>query len=77
MESGQGGKQDALDWTHTHTHKQKGRKEQPLTSDSPGRPRPESDTFCRLKQRGKDVNEERGKRGGSDRNMNLKAAMMG
>lgn len=36
--------------THAQTHTQ-GRKEQALTSDSPGRPQPESDTFCRLKHR--------------------------
>lgn len=31
---------------HPHT---RGRKGKALTSDSPGRPRPESDTFCHLK----------------------------
>lgn len=31
---------------HPHT---RGRKRKALTSDSPGRPRPESDTFCHLK----------------------------
>lgn len=46
---------------HTHaTHKQGG-KEQALTSDSPGRPRPESDTFCHLDQKQKRKKEKKEK----------------
>lgn len=39
---------------HPHT---RGRKGKALTSDSPGRPRPESDTFCHLKTKKKETND--------------------
>lgn len=61
----------AQDSTHTHT---KGRKYKALTSDSPGRPRPESDKFCRLKQKRNDTTEKRRRERGES--MNHRAVKM-
>ena len=73
MESDRGGKQDALsDQTeHTDTHTEG--KKQALTSDSPGRPRPESDTFCHLKQKEKRLTEQK-KEVGEERKEGIKVS---